>query len=206
MIFHNLSGYESHIFISQLGENNWKVIAIPNTDEKYISFSKNLLLRTFEDKEGKEKKVFHEIRFVDSYKFMGFPLADLLKNLSPVHFVFLERNFGEKHKLLSRKGVYRYDWMNNFSKFKETCLPSKEEFYSKLNFQDISEKDFSFAQEIWKEFEIQNLREYHDLYLQTDILLLADVFEQFWKTCLEHYQLDPCWFYTAPGLSWDALL
>ena len=202
-----LSGYDSHIFISQLGENKGKVKAIPNTDEKYISFSKNLLLRTFEDEKGKEKKVFREIRFIDSFKFMACPFAGLVSNLSPEHFVFLERNFGEKHKLLSRKGIYPYDWMSNsFERFEEDSLLSKEDFYSQLSFQEISEKDFEFAQKIWKEFSIKDMGEYHDLYLKTDVLLLTDVFEQFRKTCLEHYELDPCWLYTAPVLAWDALL
>ena len=128
VIFHKLSGYDSHIFISQLGENKGKVKAIPNTDEKYISFSKNLRLRTFEDEKGKEKKVFREIRFIDSFKFMACPLAGLVSNLSLKHFVFLERNFGEKHKLLSRKGIYPYDWMNSFERFKEDSLPPRKSF------------------------------------------------------------------------------
>ena len=96
--------------------------------------------------------------------------------------------------------------MDDFKNFKETSLPLKEEFYSKLNFQEASEKDFEFALKVWKEFSIKDMGEYHDLCLKTDALLLTDVFEQFRKTCLQNYELHPCWFYTAPGLSWDALL
>ena len=96
--------------------------------------------------------------------------------------------------------------MNGIEKFSEEKLPPKEEFYSKLNDNNISEEDFAHAQRIWKEFGVKNLGEYHDLYLKSDVLLLADVFEEFRNVCLENYSLDPAWYYTSPGLSWDALL
>ena len=104
-----------------------------------------------------------------------------------------------------RKGVYPYDFMDSFKKFKEQ-LPSKEEFYSILNDEHISDEDYKHAKDVWDTFNIKNMGEYHDLYLQSDILLLADVFENFRKTCLEYYKLDPCHYFTSPGLSWDAML
>ena len=106
---------------------------------------------------------------------------------------------------MTRKGVYPYDYMDGIEKFSEQ-LPPQKEFYSKLNDCGISDEDYEHAQKIWKEFEIQNMGEYHDLYLKTDVLLLADVFEEFRKICMENYSLDPAWYYTSPGLSWDALL
>ena len=75
-----------------------------------------------------------------------------------------------------------------------------------MNDNNISEEDFDHAQRIWKEFGVKNVGEYHDLYLKSDVLLLADVFEEFRNVCLENYSLDPAWYYTSPGLSWDALL
>ena len=96
--------------------------------------------------------------------------------------------------------------MNGIEKFSETQLPPKGEFYSKLNDCGVSDEDYEHAQRIWKEFKIQNIGEYHDLYLRSDVLLLADVFEEFRNICLENYSLDPAWYYTSPGLSWDALL
>ena len=114
--------------------------------------------------------------------------------------------FGEKAELLSRKGIYPYDYMNGIKKFSEEKLPPKEKFFSKLNDCNISDEDFDHAQRIWKEFGVKNLGEYHDLYLKSDVLLLADVFEEFRNVCLKNYSLDPAWYYTFPGLSWDALL
>ena len=96
--------------------------------------------------------------------------------------------------------------MNKIERFSEEKLPPKKEFYSKLNDCDVSDEEYAHAQNIWEEFRIKNLGEYHDLYLKSDVLLLADVFEEFRNICLENYSLDPAWYYTSPGLSWDALL
>ena len=95
--------------------------------------------------------------------------------------------------------------MDSFDKFNEK-LPMKEEFYSVLNNEHISDEDYKHTQNVWNTFSLKNMGEYHDLYLKSDILLLADVFENFRKTCLEYYKLDPCHFFTSPGLSWDAML
>ena len=81
--------------------------------------------------------------------------------------------------LLLRKGVYPYKYMDSWGKFDETTLPSKEVFYSNLNLEDISDEDYAHAQKVWDVFEIKNRGEYHDLYVQSDTLLLADVFENF---------------------------
>ena len=108
-------------------------------------------------------------------------------------------------ELTARKGVYPYDYMDSFKKFKEQ-LPPKEEFYSILNDKHIKDEEYLHAQNVWKTFNLKNMGEYHDLYLASDILLLADVFENFRKTCIENYKLDPCHYFTSPGLSWDAML
>ena len=107
---------------------------------------------------------------------------------------------------MKRKGVYPYDFMDSFNKFELKKLPTKEEFYSILYDEHISDKDYEHAQNIWKTFNLKNMGEYHDLYIKTDVLLLADVFENFRETCLEHYKLDPSHYFTSPGLSWDAML
>ena len=111
----------------------------------------------------------------------------------------------KKLDLMARKGVYPYDYMDSFEKF-NSPLPKKEEFFSILNNKHILDEDYEHAKDVWNTFSLKNMGEYHDLYLQSDILLLADVFENFRKTCLEYYKLDPCHYFTSPGLSWDAML
>ena len=111
-----------------------------------------------------------------------------------------------KFVLLLRKGVYPYEYMDSWEKFDETTLPPKEAFYSNLNLEDISDEDYAHAQKVWDVFEINNLGEYHDLYVQSDTLLLADVFENFRNKCLEIYELDPIYFVYAPRLAWQACL
>ena len=118
----------------------------------------------------------------------------------------MNRVIKENTSLLTRKGVYPYDYVSSIDKLKETKLPSKDEFYSKLLDEEISEEDFQHAHNVWNTFNCQTLPDCHDLYLKSDVLLLADVFENFRKTCLKHYKLDPCHYYTAPGLAWDACL
>ena len=111
-----------------------------------------------------------------------------------------------KFILLLQKGVYPYEYMDDWEKFNETSLPEKEDFYSHLNMEDITDADYAHAKRVCKDFEIKNLGEYHDLYVQSDTLLLADVFENFRNMCLKIYELDPAKFLSAPGLAWQAAL
>ena len=96
--------------------------------------------------------------------------------------------------------------MSSWDKFAETELPPIAALYNNLNMSNISDDDYQHAQHVWNEFNINNLGDYHDLYLRTDVILLANVFEAFRDTCLEHYKLDPAQFYTSPGLAWKASL
>ena len=111
-----------------------------------------------------------------------------------------------KFVLLLRKGVYPYEYIDSWEKFNETSLPDKKAFYSELNKEGITDEDYAHAQKVWKVFEIKNLGEYHDLYVQSDTLLLADVFENFRDRCIDTYELDPAHFLSAPGLAWQACL
>ena len=206
VIFHNLSGYDAHLFVKNLGKSEGDIKCIPNNEEKYISFSKDIIVGEYENKKGEKVKIKHEIRFLDSFKFMASSLESLVGNLGLEKLKETKKEFGEKAELLSRKGIYPYDYMNSIKKFSEETLPTKEKFFSKLNDCGVSDEDFDHAQRIWKELGIKELGEYHDLYLKSDVLLLADVFEEFRNVCLENYSLDPAWYYTSPGLSWDALL
>ena len=96
--------------------------------------------------------------------------------------------------------------MDSFEKFNQTELPTKDQFYSILNDQDITDDEYAHAKKVWKTFRITTMGEYHDLYLVSNMLLLTYVFENFRKTCMQYYKLDPCPYFTSPGLSWDAML
>ena len=100
-----------------------------------------------------------------------------------------------------RKGVYPYEDMDSWEKFNETSLPNKEIFYSELNKEAITNEDYTHAQNVWKVFETKNLGEYHNLYVQSDTLLLADGFENFRDKCIDIYELDPAHFLSAPWLA-----
>ena len=112
----------------------------------------------------------------------------------------------ERRKLLMRKDVYPYENMDTWGRFTEPKLPHQEAFYSKLPDAHISDEDCDHAQKVWATFGCKTLGDYSDLYCCTNVLLLADVFETFRKTCLRQYGLHPAHYYTSPGLSWDALL
>ena len=203
VIFHNLRGYDSHFIMQEIGaivknhaytnkkgeKCQMNINAIPNNMEKYMAFM-----------------LGNHLTFIDSFQFMSSSLEKLVSNLPRKLFKYTSQVFeGDEFDLMVKKGVYPYDYIDSFEKFKEQ-LPSKEDFYSILNDKHIEDKDYQHAQNVWNTFNIKNMGEYHDLYLASDILLLADVFENFRKTCLKYYKLDPCHYFTSPGLSWDAML
>ena len=196
VVFHNLKGYDSHFIINELGElikkgeENIKINVIAQNAEKYMAF------------------YIGKLSFIDSLQFMSKSLDELASNLEDRDFIYTKKYFTDpvQFNLMKRKGVYAYDYMDSFSKFNDTELPKREEFYSLLTDNNISEDDYSHAKNVWNTFNLKNMGEYHDLYLKTDILLLTDVFENFRKTCLTYYKLDPLHYITSPGLAWDAML
>ena len=215
VVFHNLSGYDSHLFIKNLGFSEGDIDCIPNNEEKYISFSKKIRVGTYSkkalDADGdifyEQKPIYHTIRFIDSFKFMATSLEKLVDNLPKDDCINLGSYYsGDKFNLLARKGVYPYEYMDSLEKLKETALPPKEAFYSRLNDGGISDEDYAHAQNVWKTFKMKYFKDYHELYNKVDVLLLADVFENLRNICLTNYELDPAHYYTAPGLAWDAAL
>ena len=138
---------------------------------------------------------------------MSTSLDKLVGNLPEETFTNLEKYYtGDKLTLVKRKGVYPYEYMDSLERFEETKLPPKEAFYSNLKNEGISDEDYTHAKKVWDLFEMKHLQDYHNLYNETDVLLLADVFENFRNLCLEIYKLDPAHYFTAPGLAWDAAL
>ena len=161
-----------------------------------------------------------KIKFTDSMRSMITPLSKSINKVSEIdRKISYEALIGKfyntyqlcnndlnKFALLLRKGVYLYEYMDGWERFKKESLPDKEYFYSKLNNEHITDEDYEHAQKVWSTFKIKNLREYHDLYVQSDTALLADVFENFRDKCIEIYRLDPAHFLSAPGQAWQAYL
>ena len=206
VIFHNLQGYDSHLFIKQLSNIPGRLECIPSTEEKYISFSKHFKVGEYKDIRGMIIPITFEIRFIDSFKFLQTSLSNLVGNLKPDDLHNTKKVFKSNSSLLTRKGVYPYDYVSSLEKLSETNLPPPEKFYSYLNDEEISDDDYNHALNVWNTFKCRSIRDYHNLYLKTDVILLADVFENFRLTCLHHYKLDPAHYYTSPGLAWDACL
>ena len=214
VIFHNLKGYDSHLLLPELGKFNKKISIIPNNKQTYMSFSVGNKTSYFDKKAGKQvEREYMNLRFIDSFGFMSSSLSQLVVDLKQGgldKFKNVSEEFGydtELTELMTRKGIYPYSFMDSYDKFDINPLTlTKFNFRSDLTGEDISDEDFEFYKEICNKFNIKTLGEYHDLYLQSDVLLLSDVFENFRETCFQYYKLDPAHYYSAPGLSWNACL
>ena len=176
--------------VSNLSEglHNDRCIDCKSCVNYMIIKDQQLIFRCFECKKNYNKDFDKELinRFLSTYEFCN---GDI-----------------DKFILLLRKGVYPYKYMDNWEIFNETLLPNKETFYSNLNMENITDTDYMHANKVFKEFKLKNLGECYDLYVQSDTLLLADVFENFRNMCTKVYELDPAIFLTAPGLAWQACL
>ena len=168
-----------------------------------------------------DKKSKYKIRISDSYRIMQNSLSNLVDNLSEFKInkidndVSIKRFYNtyqlsdndiNKFKLLLRKGVYPYEYMDSWKRFNETELPPEDKFYSKLNLEDISADDYAHAINVWNTFNISNLAEYHDSYVKLGTALLADVFENFRDKHIVTDKLDPAYFLTTPALFWEPYL
>ena len=147
-----------------------------------------LIFRCFRCKKNYEKNFNKDLiqRFANTYEFC---YGDLNKFI-----------------LLLRKGVYPYEYMDSWQRFDETSLSVKEAFYSNLNVEDITDVDYRHGKTVFEYLINKNLGDYHDLYVRSDTLLLADVFENFRNMCIKVYELDLAQFLSAPGLAWQACL
>lgn len=200
VVFHNLAGYDCHLFIKELAKYEGTMKIIPQSKEKYTSVTKII--------ETSNKYQPIQIKFIDSYQFLSSSLNELSQSLNVSDFINLSHEFidNEQTHLLRRKGVYPHDYIDSWSKYDENKLPHKERFYNSLKLEHITDNDYKHAQNVWSAFDVSSLGEYTDLYLKTDVLLLCDVFEHFRNVSLQHYNLDPAYYVSAPSLSWDAML
>ncbi len=193
VVFHNLKNYDSHIILKNLSAEFAKkrdLSVIATNTERYISFQVG------------------NVRFIDSLAFLNSSLDSLVKNTPPDKFLHTRRHHSDdtKLKLTMKKGTFPYEYMDDISKFDDIKLPPIEAFYSHLADESISEEDYEHAQNVWTTFGMKTMKDYHDLYLLTDVLLLSDVFENFRDMSMNYYKLDPLHYFTLPGLSFDACL
>ena len=203
IVFHNLKGYDMHHILRNLDNQYTNIIA--TSTEKIISAK------------------IEGLKYIDSLSFLSSSLATLAGNLPKDEFKSVReylqqrlcnsqqpqsdieiRCVEEAFDMITRKGVYPCDWMNDASKLQNTSLPPKDCFYSKLNVTNIT--DDEHAKREWEFFSRQTFKDYHELNLATDVLLLTDVFESFRRQSLESYSLDPACYISLPGLAWDAML
>jgi hypothetical protein len=161
IFFHNLKGYDSHIILQALEDGWGKVTCIAHTMEKYMSFRLDKLV------------------FYDSLQHLPTSIAKLAESLTS--FPITEGEFKEKSSLVLRKGVYPYEYMTDFDRFNLDRLPPIGRFYSSLKDEDISDEEYAYAQKVWTEMGCKTMNDYHDVYLKTDICLLADIFENYRK-------------------------
>ena len=198
VFFHNLRGYDGHLIVHQFRlhpEREIKVIG--QNMEKYLQivWGKNIVFR-------------------DSLQFFFSSLEALASSLSKsgrenfkhLHHVIADRYPNAPMELVERKGVFCYDYLDNFARLDDHSLPTRESFFSRLSNTECSFEDYAHAQRVWKAFECKTLACYMKLYLLTDVCILADVFETFRANSLNEYQLDPAYYLSAPQLAWSALL
>ena len=203
--FHNLKGYDSHFIIRELTkkehsyinkdgkEITTKVDVVANNSEKYITFS------------------FRKLQFLDTMAYLNSSLdklvSTLVKSKGSAGLPHTKKHLNnDMFQLAQRKGVFPYEYIKDIAVLNEQQLPSKDKFYSKLSEKGISNSEYEHAQKVWNTGKMTSIKEYHDFYLKTDVLLLADVFEDFRNNGMKSYGLDPARYWTLPGYSWDCML
>ena len=188
-IFHNFSNYDCHMFFKKLVDkknDKVKFDIIPKTNEEYISVT------------------YGCIRFIDSYRFLSSGLDSLVKNLDENDFRILKKEFPDKWKYLNKKLAYPYEYFNSIDDYKKPVdyLENKD-FCSKLKNKCPDDKEIDRTREIIKIFNIKNGKELTELYLKSDVILLADVFEKFIKVSVNEFDINPLYCVSLPGYTWQ---
>lgn len=234
VVLHNLKKYDAHIIIKGLYSYGQKEAddsfnCIPNSEESFLSFSKKIIVDSYHkrgqdnkkiyDNEGKPvmANIYFTIKFIDSMAFLPDSLNSLVENLKTdcmnvselrTRFKNMSEHFIEDNKFQSviQKGIYPYDHITTFNVLHETKLPTRKQFYSMLNDEECKVEDYEQAEKVWNLFECKTLLEYHNIYLTTDVLLLADVWNNFREMGMKNYKLDCNYYVSAPGFAFDAML
>jgi hypothetical protein len=229
VFFHNLSGYDSHFILQSLDISLFDPIDPQNENEKAIAVTKPGNRSRFSciPLSGKNKFMSFAVgglQFLDSMKFSDGSLEALTDSLKTdkrgldgfehmkwaLQRVFCpQRNIPYSHELLGllvSKGYFPYEYFIHPGKFLDRNLPPRESFYSKLKDEEVKPEKYEYALQVWNKTKCETMADYHDLYLMQDVMLLADYMERFRTTCLEIDQLDPAWYHSLPGYSFDCCL
>jgi hypothetical protein len=219
IIFHNFRGYDCKMIIEAVRDfPSIKFKPIMENSEKIKCMS-----MIWGD------KFQYKCKFIDSYMHMNTSLDELVQDLadykhdkisftehiSNTDITKLRTSFPAvsahlkndvQFKLILRKGVFPYEWFSSSDKLKHTELLDQNDFYSSLRQASISLDDYNFYLQVWQTFNMKTFKDYYDLYLLLDVLLLADVCRAHRELCMAEYGLDPFWFVSAPSLAWQAAL
>ncbi|XP_053204035.1 uncharacterized protein LOC128388631 [Panonychus citri] len=191
VVFHNLKNFDGHIIIKALDSSMFKdkPSIIAHTTEKFIGF------------------IIDNFKFMDSFAFLSASLDALAANLTIDDKLFyLNQLFTGDLSLLMKKGALPYEYLDSFDRFNETSFPHKDKFYSSLTESSISDEVYNHVKDVWTNFNCSSLKDLHDIYLKTDVILLTAVFESFRKMALRSFGIDPLHHFSSPGLTWAAAL
>ena len=190
IFFHNLRGYDGQLLIRAVQKRHGSIRVIPTNMEKYLAIS------------------IGQVQFLDSLQFTMKSLDNLVGTLDSSDFKYTRAFFPneEQFHLMTQKGIFPYDFFDNFSKLNYNHFPPREAFYNTLANEECSIKDYLHGELVWNKFNCKTFKDYHDLYLKSDVLLLTDFFEKFRNECINSYGLDAAHYFSAPGMAWDAAL
>ena len=186
-VFHNFSNYDCHLFFKTLIDkksDNVPLHVIPKTNEEYISIS------------------YGCIRFIDSYRFLSSSLDGLVKTVDEL--TILKREFPDNWELLSKKLAYPYEYFKSLDDYQLSVKDLvKEDYFSRLKNGYPQDSEIQRTNEIIETFKIKTGKELTELYLKTDVVLLADVFEKFIKVSLNEFEINPLYCVSLPGYTWE---
>ena len=187
---HNARGYDNNLILQSAAGICREMKVLANNMEKYITLQ------------------LDNVQIIDSLSFLNGSLSAVVSSMLPDQLKQTASCFPdpEKFALMTRKGCYPYEYMTGPEKMAETALPPIEAFFSTLTGEGVSAEDYAHAQKVWSTFQMRTMQDYHDLYLQTDVLLLSDAFESFRDLMIGEFKLDPANYLTLSGYGWDAMM
>ena len=209
VIFHNLKNYDMHLILKHGIDHfkTWKLTVIAQTSEKYMTLTAKVPVatKTYKDSD-KTYTIYYSLKFIDSFQFMSSSLNSLAQNLQSLpHTEKLKQRYPSlSTDVLHRKGVFPYSYFSSLNVLRETSLPPRTEFKNDLTGEECKEEDYTHAHRAWREFGCKTFKDFMLRYLELDVMLLADVFEEFRCMSLREDGLEPVHFVSLPGLTFQS--